>query len=314
MVHGNTNQFGTAFTVSIEARRGVTTGISAADRATTILTAIHPDTQPHDLVRPGHVFPLRARSGGVLERAGQTEASVDLARMAGLYPAGVICEIMNDDGSMARLPQLQEVARRHGFMLVTVADIIAHRLKTETLVRKVAEAPLTTPFGTFTAAVFENSLDNEHHLVLYKGDIHSVDPVLCRVQSQCSIGDAFQAAGNESTGQIRQSLEAINRAGAGVLVYLRQEGKGAALVEELRSLAGAEAKQESAAPNESAVSDFRIYGIGAQILRLLGVRRIRLLTNHPRKIVGLHGFGITVVEQTPLAASGNSKARISRIS
>jgi 3,4-dihydroxy 2-butanone 4-phosphate synthase/GTP cyclohydrolase II len=299
MVDQNTSRFGTAFTVSIEARRGVTTGISAADRARTILTAVDPEAVPSDLVRPGHVFPLRARPGGVLERAGQTEAAVDLARLAGLFPAGVICEIMNEDGTMARLPELQEFARIHGLKIVSVADIIAYRLCNETFVRKVAEAMLPTEFGDFRAVVFENSLDSENHLAFIKGNISPEDPVLVRVQSQSTMGDVFHSLRNNTGDQLRAALSVINEAGGGILVYLRQEGKGNGLVSEIKSYA----LQESGAAAADAVeikADPRVYGIGAQILRLLGARKIRLLTNHPRKIVGLQGYGIAVMEQVPL--------------
>jgi 3,4-dihydroxy 2-butanone 4-phosphate synthase/GTP cyclohydrolase II len=302
MVGHNTTKHGTAFTVSIEARHGVTTGISAGDRATTILTAVNPKSTVADLVRPGHVFPLRARPGGVLARAGQTEAAVDLARLAGLYPAGVICEVMKEDGTMARVPELQEVARTHGLRMVTVADLIAFRLRTETFVRRVAEAHLPTEFGDFQIVAFENVLDNVTHIALVKGTICGDAPTLVRVHSESTMGDVFYSLRAEIGGQLRAALRMIDQAGNGVLVYLRQEGKGASLVNEIRSLAlqndGANPAVSTDTPETK--PDPLTYGMGAQILRALGVGKIRLLTNHPRKIVGLQGYGITVVEQVPL--------------
>ena len=310
MVTHNASKFGTAFTVSIEARHGVTTGISAADRATTILTAVNPKTTPGDLVRPGHVFPLRARAGGVLARAGQTEAAVDLARLAGLFPAGVICEVMKDDGTMARVPELTEVVRIHNLKMITVADLIAFRLRTETFVRKISEAHLPTEFGDFRAVAFENTLDNEHHIALVKGNIREDEPVLVRVHSQSTMGDAFHSLRSCSGDQLRSALRFIDRAGSGVVVYLRQEGRGIGLVNEISSYARQDAGTPSADAGEplGLETDLRSYGIGAQILRALGVRKIRLLTNHPKKIVGLQGYGIVVSEQVPLeiASAGQS--------
>jgi 3,4-dihydroxy 2-butanone 4-phosphate synthase/GTP cyclohydrolase II len=300
MVEHNRSKYGTAFTVSIEARHGVTTGISAADRARTILTAIHPATQPFDLVQPGHVFPLRARPGGVLERAGQTEASLDLARLAGLYPAGVICEIMNEDGTMARTPELVGVARRHGLMIVSVADIIAYRLRNETFVRKVAESKLPTDYGEFTVAVFENSLDREHHLAFTLGSISPGDPVLVRVQLQSTLGDVFRCARSGGGEQLRSALRMIRDQGRGILVYLRLEGRGDGLADEVLSYAVGASSDRRAAPEDDDNTDLRTYGIGAQILKQLGAGRILLITSHHRKIVGLQGFGLTVVEQVPL--------------
>jgi 3,4-dihydroxy 2-butanone 4-phosphate synthase/GTP cyclohydrolase II len=300
MVDENTSKFGTAFTVSIDARRGISTGISAADRATTILAAVNPNAQPSDLVRPGHIFPLRARSGGVLTRAGQTEAGVDLPRLAGLFPAGVICEIMKDDGTMARVPELREIARQHGLKMVTVADIISFRLRTETFVRKTAEACLATDYGEFRAAVFESTLDGESHVVLIKGDIRPNEPVLVRVQRQSTIGDVFRACGSDSGRRLRAALRAISEKGAGVLVYLRQEGHGAALAEDLRLCAHAEATSSQTSASGDSKPDLRSYGLGAQILRELGVRQIRVLTSQPKKMIALQGYGLTVLEHVPL--------------
>jgi 3,4-dihydroxy 2-butanone 4-phosphate synthase/GTP cyclohydrolase II len=302
MVGENTSKFGTAFTVSIEARHGVTTGISAADRAKTILTAIDPKTVPSDLARPGHVFPLRARSGGVLMRAGQTEASVDLARLSGLCPAGVICEVMNEDGTMARVPDLMRVSRQHGIKIVTVADIIAYRLRNETFVKRVAEAAFPTEFGDFNLFAFENLLDGTNHVALVKGTVDSSDPVTVRVHSQSTMADVFHALRSGTTNELRAALKTIQEAERGVLVYLRLEEKGKTLVDEIKAYAMQDADAHPV-EGESASGirvDLRIYGIGAQILRALGVRKICLLTNHPKKIVGLQGYGITVVEQIHL--------------
>ncbi len=302
MVGENTSKFGTAFTVSIEARHGVTTGISAADRAKTILTAVDSRTLPSDIARPGHIFPLRARSGGVLSRAGQTEASVDLARLADLYPAGVICEIMNEDGTMARVPQLMEFAGRHDLKIVTVADIIAYRLRTETFVKQVAEAVLPTEWGDFRALVFENVLDQQNHIALVKGNIDPESPAIVRVHSQSTMADVFHSLRNGGRDKLQSALKTIHETGSGVLVYLRQEEKGGDLVDEIQSYAAQDGDEKPVEYNPSVNSntDLRIYGTGAQILRALGVRRIRLLTNRPKKIIGLHGYGITVVEHIPL--------------
>jgi 3,4-dihydroxy 2-butanone 4-phosphate synthase / GTP cyclohydrolase II len=302
MVGHNTAKFGTAFTVSIEARHGVTTGISAADRATTILTAVDARSTPADLVRPGHVFPLRARSGGVLARAGQTEAAVDLARLAGLSPAGVICEVMKDDGTMARVPELMEVARKHGLKMITVADVIAFRLRNEMFVRQVSEGILPTEFGDFRVVAFENTLDHENHIALIKGTIREDEPALVRVHSQSTLGDVFHSLRSDSGERLRAALRFIERAGSGAFVYLRSEGQGLGLVNEIRSCALGDAAGDALPAEEAAgsESELRLYGVGAQILRALGVRKIRLLTNHPRKIIGLQGYGIEVLERVPL--------------
>ena len=299
MVGENTSKFGTAFTVSIEARHGVTTGISAADRAKTILTAIDPKSGPADLARPGHIFPLRARSGGVLMRAGQTEASVDLARLAGLYPAGIICEVMNEDGTMARIPQLMDVAQRHEIKIVTVADIIAYRLRNETFVKQIVEAAFPTEFGDFKIVVFEDLLDKEHHIALVKGLVNSDEPMLVRVHSHSTVADVFHSLRSGGRSELRSALKTIQDAGRGILVYLQQEDKGRSLLDEIKSYAVQDASTNRVEMGKASSSDIdlRIYGIGAQILRALGVHKIRLLTNHPKKIVGLHGYGITVIEQ-----------------
>jgi 3,4-dihydroxy 2-butanone 4-phosphate synthase / GTP cyclohydrolase II len=302
MVGENTSKFGTAFTVSIEAKHGVTTGISAADRAKTILTAVDPQSGPADLARPGHIFPLRARSGGVLMRAGQTEASVDLARLAGLYPAGVICEVMNEDGTMARVPELMQVAQQHGIKIVTVADIIAYRLRNETFVKVAAEAAFPTEFGDFKIMVFEDLLSHEHHIALIKGDMSTDSPVLVRVHSQSTAADVFHSLRSLGRSELRSALKTIHDEGRGVLVYLRQDDKGRRILDEIQSYAAQDAGASSSEMNSSSGPDIdlRIYGIGAQILRSFGIHKIRLLTNHPRKIIGLHGYGITVVEQVHL--------------
>jgi 3,4-dihydroxy 2-butanone 4-phosphate synthase / GTP cyclohydrolase II len=304
MVGQNTTKYGTAFTVSIEARHGVTTGISAADRATTILTAVNPLSTAADLIRPGHVFPLRARAGGVLARAGQTEAAVDLARLAGLCPAGVICEVMKDDGTMARVPELMAFARAFDMNVITVADLIAFRLRTETFVRPVAEATLPTEFGEFRVVAFENTLDGGHHFALIKGAVGGDSPTLVRVQTQSTIGDAFHCLRSESGKQLRTALRTIEQAGSGVLVYLRQEGTGASLVNEIKSYALQDPAIEGPGAEKApgAQADPRLYGVGAQILRSLGLRNIRLLTDHPKRIVALRGYGIAVVEQVPFEA------------
>ena len=302
MVRDNTSKFGTAFTVSIEARHGVSTGISAADRAMTIRTAVDPATIPSDLAHPGHIFPLRAQSGGVLMRAGQTEASVDLARLAGLYPAGVICEVMNDDGSMARVPELMEVAGNHGLKIVTVADIIAYRLRTETFVKRIAESVFPTEFGEFKIVIFENELDSEQHIALIRGEIDPDAPVMVRVHTQSTMADVFYSLRTGGKNKLKAALKKIEENGQGILVYLRQEEKAHNLVEEINAQGIGRPAAKTARGNtlSGPSSDLRIYGIGAQMLRALGVHQIRLLTNRPKKIIGIHGYGITVIEHIPL--------------
>jgi len=302
-VQDNNSKFGTAFTVSIEAREGVTTGISAADRARTILTAVNPNTKPSDLVRPGHVFPLRARKGGVLVRPGQTEASVDIARIAGCYPAGVICEIMNDDGSMARLPDLEKFALEHNLKIISVADIVRYRIEKETLVRRVVETDLPTKYGLFRAILYENIINGEIHLAMVMGDIlNATEPVLVRVQTEnitfamfgCKLGEAGLA--------MSSSLEKISRTGKGVILYLRQREHNLDLIHQLKTYAVMQEKglDFQSAKEETGYGKNRDYGIGVQILKDLGLKKIKLLTNHPPRITALDAFGLEIVEVVTL--------------
>jgi 3,4-dihydroxy 2-butanone 4-phosphate synthase/GTP cyclohydrolase II len=301
----NTSNFGTAFCESIDARDGVTTGISAADRTRTILKAIDPECRPSDLARPGHIFPLRAREGGVLVRAGQTEASVDLARLAGMTPAGVICEIMNEDGTMARVPQLQEFCARHNLKMISVADLIRHRMKHERFVRRMAEGCLETEFGEFRTIAYASDLNPEYHLALVRGDVAGQERVLVRMHSRCLYGEVFGSTKCDCSRMVRNSLRAIAEEGMGVLVYLHETGPGFRI----------ERDPQGAQRMVSHARDFMHYkgeagqrqlqhehGIGAQILSDLGLHTIRVLTNHPRKIVALEGFGIEIVDQIPLGA------------
>ncbi len=302
MVDKNTAAYGTAFCVPIEAKEGTTTGISAGDRAATVRAAIDPRTRPSDLARPGHMFPLRARQGGVMVRAGQTEAAVDLARIAGLYPAGVICEIMNDDGTMARVPQLTRFARRHKLPLITIADLIKYRMRTERLVRRVATAELPTGHGGFRLFAYESLLDKETHLALVRGDIGDGTSVMVRVHSRCLTGDVFHSMRCDCGAQLDAAMTRIAAEGRGILLYLNQEGRGIGLANKIRAYELQDQGLDTVEANERLgfKADQRDYGIGAQILGDLGVRTMRLLTNNPRKFVGLEGYGLSVVESLPL--------------
>jgi 3,4-dihydroxy 2-butanone 4-phosphate synthase/GTP cyclohydrolase II len=302
MALDNRSAFKTAFTVSIEAGEGVTTGISAADRARTILTAVADDAKPEDLVQPGHVFPIRARRGGVLFRTGQTEGSVDLARLARLKPAGVICEVMNDDGTMARMPDLEKFSQKHGLKIVSIADIIAYRMRTESFVHRVAETTLPTAYGEFKAIAFLNDIDQYEHLALVKGEIHPEKEILVRVHSQCLTGDVFGSFRCDCGPQLQRAMEMVEEEGLGVILYMQQEGRGIGLANKIKAYALQEKGRDTVEANKELgfEADMRDYGVGAQILAALGIKKMRLMTNNPKKIVGLEGYGLQIVGRVPV--------------
>jgi 3,4-dihydroxy 2-butanone 4-phosphate synthase/GTP cyclohydrolase II len=308
MVDDNTSQFETGFTISIEAKQGVTTGISAADRSRTILTAVADDAKPSDLATPGHIFPLRAREGGVMVRIGQTEGSVDLARLAGLKPAGVICEIMDDDGTMARMPSLEKFSEKHNIGICTIADLVEYRLKTESFVKKAAQTEFPTKFGgDFKIIAYENDIDNLTHIALVKGEIDPEKEILVRVHSECMTGDIFGSLRCDCAEQLHNAMDIINKEGSGVILYLRQEGRGIGLVNKLKAYEYQRQGYDTVEANRKLgfKDDMRDYGVGAQILVDLGIKKMRLLTNNPKKMVGLEGYGLSVTELVPIETEPN---------
>jgi 3,4-dihydroxy 2-butanone 4-phosphate synthase/GTP cyclohydrolase II len=311
MTNHNTSNFGTAFTISVEAKHGTSTGISASDRATTVQAIVDPNTKPQDLVMPGHMFPLRAKDGGVLVRAGQTEATVDLARLAGFYPAGVCCEIMNEDGTMARMPQLEKFADKLGLKIVSVADLIAYRYRHERLVQRVAEAKLPTPFGEFTVIAYKSQTDPAEHLALVMGDVATDDPVLVRVHSQCLTGDVFHSLRCDCGEQVEMAMKRIAEEGRGVVLYMRQEGRGIGIHNKIKAYALQDKGLDTVEANLSLgfKADQRDYGVGAQILADLGVHNMRLMTNNPKKMSGLESYGLKITEQLPITTEPNPHNR-----